>query len=70
MERIINGIKIGMSDNMESAAKQFMLENGYKLTLNGKNQAITDLEVNDGHGYDVEFITALKTAIAMLKVGE
>jgi len=68
MQEIIEGIRIGMSDNMPKLAKQFMKENGYKMTIYGKNQAITDLEVNDGYGYDVEFITALKTAIATLKM--
>lgn len=68
MEEIVEGIGIGMSDKMVGQAKQFMLENGYKMTTYGKNQAITDLEINDGYGYDAEYITALKTAIAFLKV--
>ena len=68
MKKIIEGVKAGMSDIMVEQAKQFMAENGYKMTIYGKNQAITDLETNDGYGYDAEFVTALKTAIATLKV--
>lgn len=71
MDKVVNGVKIGFtSEEMQEKAKAFLLENGYKLTSYGKNQAITDLEINDGYGYDEEFITALKTAIAMVKEEE
>lgn len=71
MDKIVNGVKIGFtSEEMQKKAKEFLLENGYKLTSYGKNQAIEDLEVNDGYGYDEEFITALTTAIAMVEEDE
>lgn len=68
MKKNVEGVGIGMSGKMDEIAKQFMAENGYKMTIYGKNQAITDLETNDGYGYDTDFITALKTAIATLPV--
>ena len=68
IKKIIVGTQIGTSNKMAEQAKQFMLENGYKMTTYGKNQAITDLEINDGYGYDVEAITALKMAIAALNL--
>lgn len=68
MKENMEGIKIGMSGKMDEIAKQFMEENGYKMTRLGKNQAINDLEAIDDCEYDTEFITALKTAIATLPV--
>ena len=65
MQQIMNEIKLGWAKEAKQVALDYMKSNGYKLTVYGKNQALADLDCLDPQP---EYATALKTAIALLKV--
>lgn len=65
INRVSYGVKCGLSNKMvREVAKQFMKDNGYKLTETGKRVAIDELELLDD--YPVELISAIGAAIATL----
>lgn len=62
---IMEEILLGWAKESEQIALDYMKSNNYKLTMLGKNQAINDLDALDPQP---KYATALKTAIALLKV--
>lgn len=62
--RITGGIAIGWTTKeAKETAKQFMEDNGYKLTETGKQVAIAELQDLD---YPEEVIAAVSMAIVLL----
>lgn len=70
MNQLIKGLEKGFTKNCEKMARKYMKENGYKLTIYGKNQALADLDCADEIlvRYSTDFVIALKIAIALLPV--
>lgn len=63
MHKIVNGLKIGMRDEMREPALKFMQENGYRINEAGKRVACNDIsQLID----DAEESTALQLAIMSL----
>ena len=65
MNDIMDEIKLGWTDEAKQIALDYMKSNGYKLTLNGKNQALADLKSLDPQP---KYSVALQTAIILLQV--
>lgn len=64
-ERITGGVALGWtSQEVKEAARQFMKDNGYKLSETGKQVAIAELQDLD---YPEEVIAAVSMAIVLLE---
>lgn len=70
VDELSKGIKFGWtSEQVQEYAKQFMKDNGYKLTEAGKQVAIAELQdLQDS--YPPQIITVITTAISLLSEEE
>ncbi len=67
-EEIKTGYMLGFSnEEIRGTARQCMKDNGYKLTPQGKELAISELEsIGEAESYPVDLIIAVSTVIQTL----
>ena len=68
--KISEVMKLALLDESQEIAREYMRENGYKLTEIGKNQAINDLDALDDPDYDQEAINYIKGCLAVLELDD
>lgn len=68
MNELLCGLTLGFSNQkIQEVAKQFMEDNGYKLTPQGKSLAISELEsLAESDTYPADLVISLTTAITTL----
>lgn len=70
VDELSKGIELGWtSDQVQEYAKQFMKDNGYKLTEAGKQVAIAELQDLQDN-YPPQIIAVITTAISLLSEEE
>lgn len=59
--------ELSKDEEVKKAAKEFYLDNSYKFTLNGKQQAINDLD-SMKNDYPIEMVAAIQMVISQTNV--